>query len=231
LRLRASASRAFRLPTYTDLYYNDPANQGNPLLKPESAWDFEGGPEWNAGKRVTAELTVFNRRERNDIDYVRQSPDGKWQAMNVAHINFWGVETGLRARLPKKQEIAVSYTALRANQSVGTGLTSKYVFNYPVHSAVVTWTGQIKNILTARTRVGALQRIGFNATTGARADQDPYALWDVSLARSTGAIRPYLQFSNLTNASYQEIPGVVMPGRSVIGGVELSWARGGRKTP
>ena len=44
LRMRASASRAFRLPTYTDLYYSDPANRGNPLLKPESAWSFEGGP-------------------------------------------------------------------------------------------------------------------------------------------------------------------------------------------
>jgi hypothetical protein len=27
--------------------------------------------------------------------------------------------------------------------------------------------------------------------------------------------------SNLTSASYQEIPGVAMPGRTVIGGVEL----------
>jgi outer membrane receptor protein involved in Fe transport len=49
LRLRASASRGFRLPTYTDLYYSDPANRGNPSLKPESGWDFEFGPQWNSG--------------------------------------------------------------------------------------------------------------------------------------------------------------------------------------
>lgn len=53
LRLRGSVSRAFRLPTYTDLYYSDPANLGNPLLKPESAWSFEGGPEWNPGGKVS----------------------------------------------------------------------------------------------------------------------------------------------------------------------------------
>jgi iron complex outermembrane receptor protein len=46
-------------------------------------------------------------------------------------------------------------------------------------------------------------------------------LWDVGVARPQGRIRPYVQFANLTNTSYQEIPGVVMPGRSVIGGVEL----------
>jgi len=51
----------------------DPANLGNPLLKPESARSFEGGPEWNLGGRVSAEATVFHRQERNDIDYVRSS--------------------------------------------------------------------------------------------------------------------------------------------------------------
>ena len=28
-------SRAFRIPTYTDLYYSDPANVGNPNLRPD----------------------------------------------------------------------------------------------------------------------------------------------------------------------------------------------------
>jgi len=42
-KLKASASRAFQLPTYTDLYYHDPANAGNPNLLPETAWSYEGG--------------------------------------------------------------------------------------------------------------------------------------------------------------------------------------------
>jgi iron complex outermembrane receptor protein len=214
LRLRASASRAFRLPTYTDLYYSDPANIGNPLLKPESAWGFEAGPEWNAGKGITAQLTVFNRRERNDIDYVRDSPSSPWKAMNVSHVVFWGVEGAVHLRLPKSQEIGLAYTSLTADQQVGPGETSKYVFNYPSHNAVFTWTGQFGNILTARSRVGATQRVGHG----------PYAVWDISVMRSTGAIRPYLQLTNLTDASYQSIPDVVMPGRAVVGGVEFRWS-------
>ncbi len=43
LKLRASASRAFRRPTYTDLYYHDPGDLGNPDLKPEEATNYEGG--------------------------------------------------------------------------------------------------------------------------------------------------------------------------------------------
>ena len=46
LKLRASASRAFRVPTYTDLYYHDPANLGSPTLRPERAWTFEAGVDW-----------------------------------------------------------------------------------------------------------------------------------------------------------------------------------------
>jgi hypothetical protein len=30
-----------------------------------------------------------------------------------------------------------------------------------------------------------------------------------------------VQLSNLTNTSYEEIQGIAMPGRTVIGGVEL----------
>ena len=57
LKIRASVSRAFRLPSYTDLYYHDPANVGSPTLRPESAWSYEGGIDWNAGGRWRAAVT------------------------------------------------------------------------------------------------------------------------------------------------------------------------------
>ncbi|HEX4486086.1 MAG TPA: TonB-dependent receptor [Terriglobales bacterium] len=214
-KLRASASRAFRLPTYTDLYYSDPANLGNPLLKPESAWSFEGGPEWNLGGRLSAEATVFHRRERNDIDYVRSSPSVPWQATNIDNLNFTGVEAALRFRLPKSQELNVSYTALHGSQEALPGLTSKYVFEYPSQNAVVSWMAEFKTQFALRTRLGVLQRI----------EQDPYPLWDFSFSRTTGWLRPYLQLSNLSNTEYEEIPGVAMPGRSVIGGLEFILSR------
>jgi hypothetical protein len=34
-----------------------------------------------------------------------------------------------------------------------------------------------------------------------------------------------LQLSNLANTSYQEIAGVAMPGRSILGGVEVLLSR------
>ena len=59
---------------------------------------------------------------------------------------------------------------------------------------------------------GVLQRLG----------RDVYGLWDVYAAVTTHRrVRPFLQLSNLTNTSYEEISRVAMPGRSIIGGVEV----------
>ncbi len=214
-RLRASASRGFRLPTYTDLYYSDPANLGNPLLKPESAWGFEGGPEWNNGGRVSLSLTAFQRRVRDGIDYVKYALDQPWQATNFDSINYTGLETAVRLRLPRLQELDFAYTYLHANQQAVPGLISQYVFNYPSNNAVFSWLGTIKHTVDIRNRVGVTQRVG----------HDAYPLWDLAASRANGRLRPYLQFSNLSNTGYEELAGVPMPGRMVIGGMELMLAR------
>ena len=54
---KPGASRAFRVPSYTDLYYHDPANAGSPGLRPERAWSYVAGLDWNPSGRVRGELT------------------------------------------------------------------------------------------------------------------------------------------------------------------------------
>jgi iron complex outermembrane receptor protein len=48
-----------------------------------------------------------------------------------------------------------------------------------------------------------------------------YALWDASAAYNRSRLHPYIQLGNITNTSYQQIQGVVMPGRSYIAGCEV----------
>ncbi len=54
-----------------------------------------------------------------------------------------------------------------------------------------------------------------------RRAREPYALWDLYAARTAGKVHPFVQVSNLTATSYQEIQGVQMPGRTIMGGFEL----------
>lgn len=208
-KIRASASRAFRVPTYTDLYYHDPANVGSPDLRPESAWSYEGGLQWHSGGRWRGDATVFARREKDVIDYVRRSPHDIWRATNFQRLNFRGVEASAGARLGRAQQLDFRYTALHGSRETLAGVQSKYVFNYPSHSAVAAWQWAGRGI-ALRTRLGVVNRLR----------RDPYAVWDVYAARARGRFNPFLQLTNLSGTRYEEIPGVPMPGRAVAGGVQ-----------
>jgi iron complex outermembrane receptor protein len=211
IKLRASVSRAFRIPTYTDLYYSDPANQGNPHLLPEHAWTYESGLDWNPTSRIRAGLTVFERRERNGIDYYLAPGSSVYQALNIDSLNFTGVESSVHLALSRTQTLDFRYTWLLGVQdTVPIGLT-KYTFNYPRDSGVLAWQASLPGGIVARTRLGVLNRLA----------QGTYPLWEFYAAWSRGKIHPFLQLANITNTSYQEIQGVIMPGRTVLGGVEI----------
>ena len=212
VKFRASASRAFRVPSYTDLYYQDPANMGNPNLKPERAWTYEGGLDWNPAPRVRGDVTVFQRRELDGIDYYRASPADLWQALNIDKLTFTGVETALRWTPARSQTLDFRYTWLLGEQDTVPFGETKYTFNYPSSSGVVSWQAGLPAGILFRTRIGVLNR---------RSAAGPYALWDLHLAGSRGRVHPFLGISNVTSTSYQEIQGVAMPGRTIIGGLEL----------
>lgn len=235
LKLRGSVSRAFRLPTYTDLYYSDPASVGNRDLRPESAWSYEGGLEYDRDGRVRASATAFQRRDHDVIDYVKCAAgdaasalvpcDTKWHAINVQNLRFTGVETALQFRLAHGNRVNVGYTGLHGSQDVLQALSSRYVFNHLRHSGTVGWTGVLPGKIIARSRVGVAERYcastlcSVGVTDSSRGE--PYGLWDAAFSRNFGYVTARLAFSNLIDTRYEEIQNVFMPGRSVVFGLEL----------
>ncbi len=218
IKFRASVSRAFRVPTYTELYYHDPANRGSPDLRPESAWNYEAGIDWNWSGRLRGEITVFQRRERDVIDWIRASPGGLWRATNFQRLRFTGLEAGVTARVRRLGRLDLHYTALRGAQDLTPGYASRYVFNYPRHYGIAGWQKVLPGGVALRSRFGALARYG----------REPYAVWDLYAARVRGRFHPFVQLSNLTAASYEEVPGVAMPGRGILAGVEVAVFGSGR---
>jgi iron complex outermembrane receptor protein len=158
---------------------------------------------------------VFERRESDGIDYVRYSPTDLWRATNIDNLHFTGVEASVTWKPAAAQQVDLRYTGLHGAQDTASGVISQYAFNFPSNQAIAAWRVSLPWGVLARTRVGALQRLG----------QEAYALWDVYIAESRGRVHPFLQLTNLTNTTYQEVQGVVMPKRSVIGGIEISLIR------
>ena len=221
LRLRAAVGHGFRLPTYVDLYYSDPATIGNPALKPESSWSYEGGADWTpASGRVTLSATGFRLQQKNVIDYSKPllatpalTNAQKWQAINVPSLDISGAEASARLRVGRGQQVQLSYAAAHSGD-YAAAVVSEYAFNYAAQNAVAAWTGTFSQ-LTAFTQLNVVQKTGRTA----------YPLWDVALSRNTGAVRPYLRLQNLANTGYQEIANVRSQGRTVMGGMEFVWAK------
>ncbi|WP_334268420.1 TonB-dependent receptor plug domain-containing protein [Edaphobacter sp. HDX4] len=215
LRLRASVGHGYRLPTYLDLYYADPATIGNPNLKPESSWSYEGGLAWTPSSgALTLSATGFSLHQKNGIDYSKYDLSHPWQAVNVANFAYNGGEANMRVRLPRAQQLQLGYTAVQAT-SPPPGLISEYAFNYAAQSALIAWSGQLPAQIVARSQLAVIQKTM----------QSPYPLWDLSLARNRGHIRPYVRLLNITNTTYQEVPGVPLQGRTIMAGAEVNWAK------
>ena len=105
LRLRVSGGYGFRIPTYTDLYYSDPATLGNPKLKPESAWSGDAGADWTPSSKLMLSATGFYSRQHDTIDYVKSAtvPNLLCRSVSGKHLvrgqperaDFVGVESTL----------------------------------------------------------------------------------------------------------------------------------------
>jgi iron complex outermembrane receptor protein len=217
IRLRASAGHGFRLPTYVDLNYSDPTTIGNPNLKPESSWSYEGGADWTpTNGRLTLTAAGFRLNEKNAIDYAKLLPvtsGEKWQAVNVPTLDITGAEASARIRLAAKQQLQLSYTANHSG-NLPANYLSEYAFNYAAQNAIFAYTGSFGQV-TVHTQVNIVQK-----TT-----QTAYPLWDIDVARNTGAVRPYLCLLNVSNTGYTEIPQVPMQGRTIMGGMQLNWSK------
>ena len=215
LKLHGDVSHAFRLPSFTDLYYHDPANIGNPNLRPESSWDFEGGLQATFSNTLTGGVTVFHRDDHDVIDYERSNANAPWMAENIDRLHFTGVETSLRWQAPKHQRVELSYTFLNGVQGSLLGEQTKYVFNYPVNNANLTLWSALPWHIESRFRLATLQRF----------QRDAYPLLELAVTREFKHVHPYVQLTNLTNTQYEEIPSVPMPGRGVLAGMEVAWER------
>ena len=232
LKLRGTGGYGFRIPTYTDLYYSDPSTLGNPNLKPESAWTGDGGADWTPSAKVTLSATGFYSQQHDTIDYVKSATvpnpylppsctiDGAqaantWCADNLNGLHFAGVETSFAWIPNKSQTVRIEWTALHGAQTALHGLESEYVFNYPVENVHASWTWAMGHDIVLTNSVQLAQRY----------QQTVYPVWNATLTRDAWKVRPYLRLMNASNTGYQEISGVNMPPRTIMGGVAIQLGR------
>jgi outer membrane cobalamin receptor len=225
LKLRATGGYGFRIPTYTDLYYSDPSTVGNANLKAESAWTGDGGVDWAPSSKMTLSATGFYSQQHQTIDYVRSAtpnpnlpagcPANIWCADNLNGLSFAGVETSFTWIPKKSQTVRIEWTALHGAQTALHGLESEYVFNYPVENIHASWSWAMGHDIVLTNAVQLAERY----------QQTVYPVWNATLTRDSWKVRPYLRLMNVSNTGYQEISGINMPPRTIMGGVAVQVGR------
>ncbi|MGA3333226.1 MAG: TonB-dependent receptor [Terracidiphilus sp.] len=226
LKLRATGGYGFRIPTYTDLYYSDPSTLGNANLKPESVWTGDGGADWTPSTKIELSATGFYSQQHGTIDYVKSAtvpnanlpagcPANIWCADNLNGLHFAGVETSFTWIPKKSQTVRIEWTALHGAQTALHGLESEYVFNYPVENIHASWTWAMGHDIVLTNAVQLAERY----------QQTVYPVWNATLTRNAWKVRPYLRLMNASNTGYQEITGVNMPPREIMGGVAVQIGR------
>jgi iron complex outermembrane receptor protein len=208
LRLRASAGRAFRVPTFTERFYSDPANLARPDVGPETAWAGEAGADLVPGSGWLLQATVFGRADDNVIDWLRPTPADRWQTYNIRDVNTRGVELGARKTFASGAFVQAQYTALDVD-AASVDQLSKYVLDYAPHSLTgaasvpLGWGLRIAPRLEYRRRV---------RSTGS----SEYVLLDARIGRRVGEwYEVFVDGTNLFDVDYEEIAGVAMPGTAV----------------
>jgi vitamin B12 transporter len=209
-RLRASAGRAFRIPTYTELYYRDPANLGRDDLRAERGWSLDGGIDWTK-HAWTVGVTPFVRWDKDVIDWVKAAPADLWRSNNIRDVTTRGLEVSAVRRW-QQGALRVAYTALDVD-APSLNLISKYVLEYARHSLVTSVAAPL----------GAGFAVSGSTDYRRRLDGQKYTLVGARIARSWRRATAFVDASNLFDVEYHEVAGVAMPGRWMTVGVTVKF--------
>ncbi|HEX2869354.1 MAG TPA: TonB-dependent receptor [Ignavibacteriales bacterium] len=210
LSLKASIGKSFRIPTFTELYYNSPAQKGNALLQPEEALSYEAGLYYN-DPVVSGSLSVFSRKGKSLIDWIRYSSDLPWQAENVTRVNTTGIDASFSITprsLPVKK-ITLGYSHLSSDLKTGL-YQSRYILDH------------LKNQFTASLMhdVPFGMEMSWTFRYENRLDMKEYFITDSKLSYQLQSCELFLEASNVFNKYYMDFSGIPMPGRWIIGGVK-----------
>jgi iron complex outermembrane receptor protein len=207
LRLRGSAGRAFRVPTFTERYYSDPAHLARSEIAAETAWAAETGADLVLPAGWMFAATLFGRMDADVIDWLRPTVADRWRTYNIRDVDTLGVELTARKVLADGWLVQAGYTGLDVRAAAVRQL-SKYVLDYAPHSVGLAASLVLPGAIQLAPRLEYRRRTRSIGT-------DDYTVADVRVSRRVGLYEVRVEGTNLGDAQYQEILGVAMPGRAV----------------
>lgn len=233
LRLFVSWNKAMRLPTFTDLYYKSPTQEGNVGLRPEKVSALKIGGEWR-NSWATAMLQGYCNHGTNMIDWVMYSPDDIYHSANFKLDNYgFSVNTAadFRKLAGEKfpiERLSLNYAYIWQDKKDGAGVyRSNYAMEYLRHKFTATLDHRIWSRLKAswslrwQKREGAYIAYRGGKNTGVLKEYPSYALLNLKLSWKAPKYDVYATADNLTARKYHDLGNVPQPRCWIMTGVKF----------
>lgn len=200
-----------RLPTYTDLYYDGPANIGNDQLLPEQSRSAEGGIKYNSA-HFNLNASVFKRKVTHFIDWVKELDADPFQPNNYGQISTVGYTlsadytTGTLSNSYPLNSIRVGLAYTNLDPTITTTLPQAKISRY----AASALRNQLST--TLNTTFLTVMNLGLTARYNERISYKSYTIMDARLSFQLKKSSIYADVTNIFDVTYTEAGAVTMPG-------------------
>ncbi|MBQ9254624.1 MAG: TonB-dependent receptor [Bacteroidales bacterium] len=229
----ASFNTSSRLPSFTELYYEDAVHQANHELKQEKSLSYEAGFNYK-NHLLQVNVSAYYSQGKNLIDWMKtDAQQTKWVSRNINELNKYGIDVCGRVNmeevlsfLDKNSVLTVSYSWMNSVKANDTYI-SQYAFNFLKHkfnfSLSLPFLQRFVFNLSGKYCVREGSFIDYSKNSnGEKADYDPYFTMDANLQyKLNNMFSFFVSAANLFDIDYYDIGNIPQSGRWITGGVKF----------
>ncbi len=215
-----SLSRTYRIPTFTDLYYQGANQQANPDLGSEHSLGVDVGIRTKF-QCLSVDVSAYYRSGSQIIDWVRRPEAEMWYSTNHSAVDVVGVDANATATL-SSLSLRMAYSYCHVAHDAGEWISGSALEHLRHRMALYALWQPCEHL---RLKAGLSYRLREGSWVDADGVVHPYGealLLDAGAECPMGRVVLYVEGHNLLGTSYRDHGGVPMPGRCFMGGVRLS---------
>jgi len=214
VRLRTSAGRSFRGPSWTERHYEDPAHQAQPELRPERSRSLEVGIQVDRIQDLAFDLAAFHRRSRDLIDWARPAGSEQevlWITRNVVRATTRGLELTGHWSPDARTRLELGGSLLSVAARGDEGFESKYALRPITDELRLGVTREFPELLVASARLTRARRVG----------ESSHQRLDVRLELPVMSGAVFLDGRNLLDSDHLDVTGHPVAGRALYLGFRV----------